>query len=195
VAAFAACVQTRGVTGSNTAGALQLQGGSQTASTGVIGSGGALLVAGGNRSSTSASLAAGGVTVEPGQQTGSGGGAQGAVVVYQSFKTSGSPAAGDVMCMTSTASTVQDCPAGAFAKAGILSATGSPAYAAVAGSLVTANFDGTPVTGDQACLPPTSAGTAGKLHDGGTATACPLGQAFGVITGGVSGVTAIVLVY
>ncbi|HEV2133805.1 MAG TPA: chitobiase/beta-hexosaminidase C-terminal domain-containing protein [Terracidiphilus sp.] len=104
--------------------------------------------------------------------------------------TSNGVAIGDTACYTAAA-TVSLCPASATRVAGIVTggATGSTAgqaTVAISGT-VSANFDGTPASGDCAV---TSTTTAGLLHDGGTLSACT-GTFVGLIQT-VTGTTATV---
>ena len=111
-----------------------------------------------------------------------------------SYTSSGTIAAGDIVCMTATNQTVADCPLGAINWIGIAAATTGFINVSTAGGTVTANFDAATVTtGDVACAPIASTGTVGKLHDNGT-TACAIGQEVGIITTGGTASTGIILI-
>ena len=98
-------------------------------------------------------------------------------------------AVGDVMCGTTTAFQVTDCPLGAVNVIGIANTTANPVGVISDGQAVV-KFDGTVTLGDMACAPPAGTGTAGQAHDNGT-TACPPGSSLGTIVADSGVITVI----
>jgi hypothetical protein len=183
----------------SSAGSFQAFGGTVTANNFVPASSTGFIVVGGttaNSSSVAASAelsggantgpGAGGLAyVQAGKNTGSG--IQGFANIQQSFTIAAATTVGYVMQMTTTADRVVAAALGSTNNVGVATTIGGTAaqlFVATEGK-ITAVFDGTPVVGDYACAPPTSTGTIGLAHDGGTT--CPAGQKLGLITGQVSG--------
>ncbi|HUY12410.1 MAG TPA: hypothetical protein VMX16_02115 [Terriglobia bacterium] len=107
------------------------------------------------------------------------------------YTASGTIAVGDIVCMSTTAQTVVDCPLAGINWIGIAAGTTGSINVSTHGGTVSANFDAATVTaGDVACAPTV---TAGKLHDNAL-TACAAGQMVGVITTGGTASTGTILI-
>ena len=124
----------------------------------------------------------------------SGGGQQGFAYTAQAFTAASSLAAvQDVVSITTTGDQIVDAPLGSTRVVGCAQTSASGTLYVVASGKYTCRFDAAPTIGDFACAPPASTGTVGQAHDNGT-TACPAGQALGVVTGQVSGNLATVMI-
>jgi len=198
-------LSTGGITDQSVITNLTFQGGLNTTSNNVYGSGtitggtitgganagtaGNGICAGANDASTSASSSAGSCVIESGQATA--GGKQGGIQLLISFTVSAAlGAAHEAVCGTSTTNQVAACTAAqqnVVGEAETVGGTGTAIYVGVKGNL-TLVFDGTPVLGDVVCYPPT-AGTTGEFHDNGTA-ACASSQFAGTVVANVSGTGA-----
>jgi hypothetical protein len=128
--------------------------------------------------------------------TSSGAGTQGIVHLDEAFTSGTIGAVGDIVCETvsTPAYQVGDCALAAVNWVGIATATSGAQNVIVHGVAQNAQFDATTVTtGDVACAPIVG-GTAGKLHDNGTASCSVAGTTVGVIVKGGSSSVGDVLI-